>query len=101
MGKINLDKVNSFEPIKPERQAEVKATQGTPVKPEKIDQPKEKDRVNVSSKAAEVGRLVGEIKELPDVRSEKVEEVRGKVERGEFAPSAKTIADAILNEESK
>lgn len=101
MGKINLDKINSFEPIKPERQSEIKTSQSTPVKPEKTDLPNAKDRVNFSGKAAEVGKLVGDLKQLPEVRTDKVEEIRGKIERGEFAPSAKQIVDAILQDESK
>lgn len=99
MGKINLDKVNGFEPIKPERQAEVKAVQNSPVKPERSGLQTNKDSVSFSGKAAEVGKLVNELKQLPDVRAERVEEVRTKLELGDFAPSAREIVDAIVEEE--
>lgn len=101
MGKINLDKLNSFEPIRPERQAEVKSAEHLPVRPEKSSEPVGKDRVNVSDKAAEVGKLVGKIQDLPEVRTDKVEEVRARVESGEFDPTPAQIADAILQDESK
>lgn len=101
MGKINLDKVSSFEPIRPERQSAAKSVHNAPVRPEKTDVSKSKDRINVSDRAAEVGKLVSKIKELPEVRSEKVEAARGKIEAGEFAPTATEIAEAILRDESE
>lgn len=99
MGKINLDKVNSFEPIKPERQSDVKSVQSPPIRPEKTDISNEKDRVNLSGKAAEVGKLVGKVKDLPEVRSDRVEALKAQVEAGEFDPTSEQIANAIIKDE--
>lgn len=98
-GKINIDKPNSFDPIRPERQPDVKGTQTPPIRPEPTKTASEKDRLNFSDKAAEVGKLVDTVKELPEVRADKVADVKAKIESGAFRPSGGEIADAILKDE--
>lgn len=98
MGKINLDKLKSFDPIRPERQADVKGSQNTPIRPSQTE-PAGKDRVDVSGRAAEVGKLVDQVKQLPDVREEKIASVRAQVASGHFDPTGSEIADAIIKDE--
>jgi negative regulator of flagellin synthesis FlgM len=57
------------------------------------------DTVEFSSKGAEVGKLVDQMKQFPDVRQDRVEELKQKIEAGEYAPASKDIADAILKDE--
>ncbi len=98
MGKINLDKIKNFDPIRPENKTEVKSGQNVPVRPESSGATKQ-DRVNFSTKAAEAGKLVDEIKALPDVRTEEIAQIRSAVEAGKFDPSGDEIATAILKDE--
>lgn len=59
----------------------------------------ENDSVNLSNTAMETGKLVDKLNELPDVRQEKVSEVKQKISNGSFQPSSGEIADAILKDE--
>lgn len=99
MGKINLDKLKSFDPVRPERQAAVKSGQNTPVRVSQA-QSTGNDRVDLSGRAAEVGKLVAQVKELPDIRQEKVSNVRAQMAAGHFDPTGSEIADAIIKDES-
>ncbi|MCC6329233.1 MAG: flagellar biosynthesis anti-sigma factor FlgM [Acidobacteria bacterium] len=100
MAKINLDKLTNFEPIRPERHAEVKPGRNMTTGPVlSAESTKETDRVDVSSRASEFGSLVNQVKELPDTRIDKVAEAQEQVNAGTFAPSADEIADAILKDE--
>ena len=99
MAKINIDNVKGFDPIRTERKADVKGAHNTPVKysgPEKL---RAGDMIRVSDKAAEIGKMVSQMNELPDVRSERVEALQARVAAGTFAPSGTEIADAILKSE--
>lgn len=60
----------------------------------------EPDKVNVSERAANVGRLTVRASELPDVRQEKVDALRERIQSGNYNPKASDIADAIIKEES-
>jgi hypothetical protein len=98
MGKINLDKLKSFEPIRPERQADLKSGQTPPIRPPQAE-PSAKDRVDFSGRAAEVGKLVTEVKELPGIRPGKVASVQAQMASGMFNPTNGEIADAIIKDE--
>jgi negative regulator of flagellin synthesis FlgM len=66
--------------------SEVKATLG-------------KDTVSVSDKSAEFGKLIDQIKQLPDVRQDRVDELKQRIAAGDYHPSAEEIADALLKDE--
>jgi negative regulator of flagellin synthesis FlgM len=57
------------------------------------------DAVEVSKDGAAVGRLIARVKELPDVRQDKVAEFRSQIQTGSYKPSARDIADTILRSE--
>jgi anti-sigma28 factor (negative regulator of flagellin synthesis) len=100
MGKINIDKTKSFEPIRPERQSEVKTGHNTPIRPPHAAEASgKKDRVDVSGKASEVGKFVGLLNELPQIRAEKVKNIRAQIASEAFDPTNGEIADAIIKEE--
>lgn len=59
----------------------------------------ESDTVSISGVASETGKLVEQIKEFPDIRQDRVSEVRQQISAGNFQPSNEEIADAILKDE--
>ena len=59
-----------------------------------------KDAVKVSARAAQIGRLTSQANQLPDVRQERVAELRAQVQAGAYQPSAEKIAQAILKDAS-
>lgn len=101
VGKINFDKVGDVASVQSARQIEtgktdVKTSSGEGVKPTAIS----RDRVDFSNQAAKVGELVDRIKELPDVRGEKVNVFKEQISSGSYNPSSEDIAAAILKQES-
>lgn len=55
-----------------------------------------KDSINFSSATKEIQKLTEKAAEAPDIRQEKVENLRAKVLSGEFNPTADEILDAII-----
>lgn len=100
MGKINIDKINSYEPINAARQAGVKKS-GKETGAAAIESKKavNEDKLELSNRASEVGKFVEQLKELPDVREEKVSGLREQISSGSYQPSGEDIADAILKDE--
>src|SRR3954463_10997120 len=71
-------------------QAAKPATSGTASEP---------DDIKVSERATNIGRLATRASELPDIRHEKVEALRERIQTKTYHPTASDIADAILKEE--
>lgn len=57
------------------------------------------DEVSVSERAASVQQIVDKISNIPEVRQDRVEALREQIQAGNYNPSSKDIADAILREE--
>lgn len=57
------------------------------------------DKIKVSERASTVGRLSSRAAELPEVRQEKVEALRERIQSGSYNPPSRDIADAIFKEE--
>jgi negative regulator of flagellin synthesis FlgM len=57
------------------------------------------DQVEVSSTGKEISKLVERAKQLPEIRQERVEQLRELVQSGKYDVSSKQIADAILRDE--
>ena len=53
------------------------------------------DRVDISSEAKEMQKLVRETLELEDVRPEKVEDLKNRIHKGQYNVSSKKLADAL------
>src|SRR5947199_10813255 len=97
MGKLNIDKPNAhgYPRIDGHRDINPAADQAAGAdRAQAVD----RDRIEISTQATEVGRLVDQIKTLPDVRQDRVNEVRQQVASG-HRPDADDIADAIIKEE--
>jgi negative regulator of flagellin synthesis FlgM len=99
MGKMNIDKIRSFDPIRNERQTEIKKAVRDTGPPTKTTKGADRDELNLSNRASAFGKLVDQIKELPDVRTDKVESLRDQISSGNYKPSSDKIADAILRDE--
>jgi len=57
---------------------------------------RDKDSIIISSKVKEVRELVKEALKIDDVRMDRVETVKQKIDAGEYKVSSEELADAIL-----
>ncbi|MFO7569594.1 MAG: flagellar biosynthesis anti-sigma factor FlgM [Smithellaceae bacterium] len=67
-----------------------KQVAGAAVKPE--------EKVDLSTRAKEIQQAKVEVARLPDVREEKVQEIRSQVETGAYNVSGESIADKMVGE---
>lgn len=54
------------------------------------------DQVSLSSRGQEIQRVRAHLRELPDVRREKVEAIRRQIEQGTYRVSAEAVAEKVL-----
>jgi negative regulator of flagellin synthesis FlgM len=55
------------------------------------------DRVNISSTVKLMKDILTAVKESPDIRTDKVNEVQTKIEKGTYKPDLTTVADKLLS----
>lgn len=94
---MNIDKITGLNPIRTDRQSESSVGRYAKQPIERMASPD--DKLEVSGLASEVGRLVEKIKELPDLREDKVTALREQFRSGNYEPSSDQIAAAILDHE--
>ena len=99
MSKININKGNDLEAIRAARQNSLYDVTRNNIQKGEPKISVGEDKLELSSRAAEVGKLVDQVKQLPDVRTEKVNELRVQVSAGEYQPTSDEIAKAILKDE--
>ncbi|MBL8207805.1 MAG: flagellar biosynthesis anti-sigma factor FlgM [Blastocatellia bacterium] len=58
-----------------------------------------KDVIKVSDRATAIRSLVEQTSRLPEIRAERVEQLRIQIQAGTYHPDAATIADALLKSE--
>jgi negative regulator of flagellin synthesis FlgM len=98
MSKINANSINGYDSINQTRGAEGrKTTKETAI--ENKQPVSTEDKIELSGKASRIGELVDRLKELPDVRADKVSALKAKIEANEYNPTSDAIADAILKSE--
>jgi len=56
------------------------------------------DQVLVSDKAKEIGRLQAEVSKLPDVRTDRVGEVKNAINNGTYNVKGEAVAGKVLKE---
>ncbi|KZY31311.1 MULTISPECIES: flagellar biosynthesis anti-sigma factor FlgM [unclassified Oleiphilus] len=56
-----------------------------------------KDSVSFSSSAQNLARIEAEIKSLPEVNQSRVDEVKARIERGEYQPDSDNLARKMLD----
>lgn len=96
---MNINKINSSSAINVERQRDVRATTKDTERPVNHKKIAVGDKLEFSARASEVGNLVDQIKQLPDVREEKVNTLRDQISAGSYSPSNQDIAAAIIKDE--
>lgn len=99
MSKLNIDKINDPGAIRAALQSGVPSADKI-----KVDSADTKtglggDKLEFSERAEAIGKMVDQIKQMPDVREAKVNELRGQIQSGDYNPTGEQIADAILREE--
>lgn len=99
MGKINIDRLSGPDPIRAELQRELKGPVNEAGLTVDKRGPVSEDKLEISSRATEVTRLVDQIKAMPDIRANRVDALRELIETGNYNPSSDEIAAAILGDE--
>lgn len=99
MSNINFDKAGDSQAILSARHADAKKNDLRPAVGGEVTV--DSDRLQFSSEASEVGKLVDQIKQLPDIRIEKVNDLRGRIAAGNYDPPSEDIAAAILKHEGE
>lgn len=99
MSKINGNKMNELDALRAARQTSVKSAGQARTEANDTRFGIGEDKLQFSERAAAVGKLVDEIKQLPDVREAKISALRDQIAAGEYNPSSEDIADAFLKEE--
>jgi flagellar biosynthesis anti-sigma factor FlgM len=56
------------------------------------------DSIQVSSRATEIGELTAKVEQLPEIRADRVAELRALVQSGNYDPPAAEIAEAMLKD---
>jgi len=56
----------------------------------------EEDKIEISTQAKEIQVAMKALKELPDVRQDKVDDIRAQIKDGSYKPSAEDVAEKIL-----
>ena len=97
--KVSSNQETDIEGARTNRKEEVNGSTENAVQAGGKQPPVNSDKINVSNRAATAGKMVEKLQDVPDVRQERVEALRQKIESGEYKPSAESIADAILKDE--
>jgi len=58
------------------------------------------DTVSLSGAHGEVQRLTSAVSQVPDVRTQRIAALQGKVRSGNFQPDSQKIADAVIAEQT-
>lgn len=99
MSNININKLKNFDRIGAARETKVGKSGKTGSQTvENKNTGSGDDTLSFSSRVSEFGKLVDTLRELPDVRQDRVDALREKISAGEYNPSAEEIADAIFKE---
>lgn len=55
-----------------------------------------RDKIEISDEARDFQTAMKAFKELPEVRQDKIDELKSQVESGQYKPSAEAVVDKIL-----
>jgi negative regulator of flagellin synthesis FlgM len=65
---------------------------------EKAEEVLSKDQVTVSEKAKEIGRLQLEVSKIPEIRTDRVEEIKNAITAGTYDVKGEAVAGKMLKE---
>lgn len=97
MKQLDLNAINSVQTHQAQRPESVRPSHTN--SPTTNTTHKKGDQVDVSAVGKEIGQLVERAKQLPDIRHERVNQLRELVQSGRYEVSSKEIAAAILRDE--
>tara|TARA_R110001592_G_scaffold60539_1_gene184146 strand:+ start:2877 stop:3185 length:309 start_codon:yes stop_codon:yes gene_type:complete len=100
---MNID-INGFNPNRSDgqkRQVSSKITDAssaaTPASQPTEQGTAPKVSVSLSSSAQNLSKIEAELKSLPDVNQARVDEIKGRIDRGEYQPDSANLAQKMLN----
>lgn len=99
MSKINSEKTHDLEALRAARRGDVQAAGKNRIESSGAKIEIGTDKLELSERAGEIGKMVDQINRMPDVSEAKVSELREQIASGEFNPSGEQIADALLKDE--
>lgn len=67
-------------------------------KVEKKQDVKRTDKLEISSEARDFHAILNAIKSTPDIREEKVNEIKSKIESGTYSVNAKDVVEKLIRE---
>lgn len=96
---IDLNGINSNRADGSRRQQSNKAVDNasTPAPAKPSPSEGNKDSVSFSNSAQNLARIESELKSLPEVNQSRVDEVKARIERGEYQPDSDNLARKMLN----
>lgn len=56
----------------------------------------EEDKIEISSQAREIQVAMKALKELPDIREDKVRDIRAQIQSGSYHPTGEDVAEKLL-----
>ncbi len=95
---LDINGINSNRADGPKRQQSGKSVEGpnNPAQDQNTSKESTKDSVSLSSSAQSLARIESEIKALPEVNQSRVDEVKARIERGEYQPDSDNLARKML-----
>ncbi len=99
MSKININKTNDIEALRQTQRNNAGKTQKAKSTPTTNNSEVGKDNLQFSSRATELGKLIAQVKDLPEVRESKVQSFKAQIAANEYNPSNEEVAEALLNDE--
>lgn len=96
--------ISSFENLKDvNKQAEVKRKQleSSKVKTNKTTNVNNSDKVDISQDAYKTNEMVNTLKEMPDIRYDKVDALKRDIDSGNYNVDGKMVADKIIRDISE
>lgn len=96
---IDINGINSNRADGSKRQQSSKAIESntTSVADKPVQSENTKDSVSFSSSAQNLARIESELKSLPEVNQSRVDEVKARIERGEYQPDSDNLARKMLD----
>ncbi|MCX7792853.1 MAG: flagellar biosynthesis anti-sigma factor FlgM [Thermodesulfovibrionales bacterium] len=68
------------------------------IQKKEVSQSLRNDRVDISERAKEAARLMEELKSLPEIRQQKIDELREAIKSGKYMVDSIKLAEKILRE---
>lgn len=100
MSSMNINKLKNFDSVGAARESKVGKTSqpGSSTAPNTMAATGD-DSLSFSTRFSEFGKILDSLRELPEVRRERVDALRARISSGEYNPSAEDIANAIFESE--